>query len=124
MPFFQLKFNHKINLVALHNNSQKTSEKEFNLGISTIENIIINALIPMLFAYGKIHNLPELSDKSLEWLLQVPAEQNSVIKGWEIFGIKAKNAWQSQALIEQKSNYCNKLQCLRCIIGKEILLAP
>jgi hypothetical protein len=25
-------------------------------------------------------------------------------------------------LIEQKNNYCGKLQCLRCIIGKEILL--
>lgn len=123
MPFFHLKFNHKINLEALHNKGQKTFEKEFNLGESTIESIIINSVIPMLFAYGKIQNLPEISDKSLDWLQQVPAEQNNITKMWESFGLNAENAWQSQALIEQKNNYCSKLQCLRCIIGKEILLA-
>ena len=122
IPFFKLKFNHKINLDVLHNNGQMTSERAFNLGESTIESIIINAVIPMLFAYGKIQNLPELSDKSLDWLQQVPAEQNSITKMWESFGLKAANARQSQALIEQKNNYCGKLQCLRCIIGKEILL--
>jgi hypothetical protein len=122
IPFFKLKFNHKINLDVLHNNGQMMSERAFNLGESTIESIIINAVIPMLFAYGKIQNLPEISDKSLDWLQQVPAEQNSITKMWESFGLKAENAWQSQALIEQKNNYCGKLQCLRCIIGKEILL--
>jgi len=122
MPFFQLKFNHKMNLEALHNKGQKTSEREFNLGESTIESIIINAVIPMLFAYGKIQNLPEISDKSLDWLQQVSAEQNSITKMWESFGLIAENAWQSQALIEQKNNYCDKLKCLKCIIGKEILL--
>ena len=122
IPFFKLNFNHKINLDVLHNSGQMTSERAFNLGESTIESIIINAVIPMLFAYGKIQNLPEISDKSLDWLQQVPAEQNSITKMWESFGLKAANAWQSQALIEQKNNYCGKLQCLRCIIGKEILL--
>ena len=122
MQFFKLKFNHKINLDALHNKGQKTNEREFNLGESTIESIIINAVIPMLFAYGKIQNLPEIRDKSLDWLQQVPAEQNSITKMWASFGLVAANAWQSQAYIEQKNNYCSKLQCLRCIIGKEILL--
>jgi hypothetical protein len=103
MPFFHLKFNHKINLDALHNNGEKTREREFNLGSSTIESIIINAVIPMLFAYGKIQNLPDLCDKSLDWLLEVPSEQNNITKLWESFGIKAENAWQSQALIEQKT---------------------
>jgi hypothetical protein len=36
-------------------------------------------------------------------------------------GIKAKNAYDTQALLELKNNYCAKKRCLHCAIGIKIL---
>ena len=37
------------------------------------------------------------------------------------FNVELKSAWNTQSLIEQKNNYCNKLLCLKCGIGNQII---
>ncbi len=120
--FFDLKHKHKINIELLHRHNINALPKEYNIGKSTAQSIIINAFVPMLFTYGKIQNNNELVTKSMDWLTQMPAENNAITRLWKDFNIIANNALQSQALIEQKNNYCDKRQCLKCIIGKEILM--
>ncbi len=49
------------------------------------------------------------------------AESNSITKGFQQLGIENKNAFDSQALIELKNEYCNKKRCLDCGVGNAIL---
>lgn len=92
-----------------------------NLGIATINNIIINVVVPFTFVYGKVKNDELLIEKSLEMLVNIAPESNSIVEKWDEIGIKAKNAMQTQSLIELKKNYCIKKKCLTCSVGNYIL---
>ena len=91
------------------------------LGKQMTENIIINTVIPVLFAYGLYNNEETIKDKALEWLTQLLPEKNAITKNWTSHHVSNKNALQSQALIELKNNYCNVRRCLECAVGNSIL---
>lgn len=99
----------------------KTTKKQKKLGKTTIHILLINTVIPFLFAYGKHINDGALQDKALALLEKIPAEKNSVVIEWARLGIHAKNAYESQALIQLKKKYCDERKCLRCAIGHKIL---
>ena len=90
-------------------------------GTSMIDNIIINTVAPVLFAYGSYHTENKYKDKALQCLEEIAAEKNLITRGFEQLNIENKNAWDSQALIELKNEYCNKKRCLECSVGNSIL---
>jgi hypothetical protein len=100
---------------------ETSSFKKKTLGAAMTENIIINTVAPVLFAYGSYHDEQKYKDKALRWLEQTAAESNSITKGFQKLGIENKNAFDSQALIELKNEYCNKKRCLECSVGNAIL---
>lgn len=100
---------------------EESSFKRKNLGTSMIDNILINTVCTVLFAYGHFHKEQKYKDKSLQWLEEITAESNSVTKGFQHLGVQHKNARDSQALIELKNEYCNKKRCLDCAVGNAIL---
>lgn len=83
--------------------------------------ILINAIVPVLFAYAKCLDNEVLQSKLLEWLYVLPAEQNSIIKQWQTCGIKPVNALQSQALLQLQKHYCLPKKCLQCAVGVALL---
>lgn len=91
------------------------------IGKTTQYVLIINAFIPMIFAYGRAVDDVKIRDKAIDLLGEVKAESNAIVKGWRELGIKAKSAAHSQALIELKTTYCNAFQCLNCQIGQQII---
>ena len=91
------------------------------LGKDAINNIIINTLVPVLFAYGMYNKKEEMKEKSIQWLSETKPEVNHLTKVWKDFGVKANTAFDSQALIELTNNYCHKRRCLDCAIGNRIL---
>lgn len=90
-------------------------------GMSSIENVLINTVAPLLFAYGVHKDQVELKEKAMELLASVKPESNSITKKWEAQGIESKSAFDSQALIEIYNEYCLKKRCLNCAIGTEII---
>ena len=92
-----------------------------SLGSQVIESIIINTIIPMLFAYGTGHKEVDCVSKAMEWLNELTAESNSIINQWRKIGIHPVNAAQSQALLELKHEYCDMKKCLNCTVGKTLL---
>ncbi len=88
---------------------------------SFIDLIIINAIIPLFFAYEKHRNINTDKTDFLQLLDQIPPEKNTVIVQWGDLGIKSKNAADSQSLIHLKNNYCDLKKCLQCSIGNYIL---
>lgn len=92
-----------------------------NPGNKTIDSIIINSMVPILFYYGSFTKKEELILRSINILEELPPENNEIIKKWAKFGIEAINAFDSQALIELKTQYCLKQKCADCIIGHKFL---
>ncbi len=90
-------------------------------GDQMINNIIINTLVPVLFAYGNYNRDQKCKDRALEWLEKTSAENNTITRGFQQIGIENKNAFDSQALIELKNEYCNKKGCIDCAIGNYLL---
>ena len=51
----------------------------------------------------------------------VPAEKNAITRGWQQLEVGCRQAWDSQALIELKKQYCDKKSCLDCSVGNTLL---
>ena len=75
----------------------------------------------MLFAYGRHKSNETLCDRAFDFLEQIRAEDNHIVRMWKRVGIEAKNAGDSQALIQLKNCYCDRKDCLRCRFGYEYL---
>lgn len=95
--------------------------KEKTIGAESIETILINALIPVLFMYGKKTGMEVFQNRALDFLGQLESEKNSIIANWQKLGIYANSAFHSQALIHLKTSWCDKHLCLECGIGSQIL---
>ncbi|MGK0386996.1 MAG: hypothetical protein ACI849_001615 [Patiriisocius sp.] len=90
------------------------------LSNSFIDLLVINTIIPMRFCYAK-YNQKENIEELLSMSHSLAKENNSVIKHFNALRKTATNAFESQALLQLKNEYCDKLQCMRCAIGNEIL---
>ena len=92
-----------------------------HLSVERLNLIVINAVVPMLFAYGREMGNEVYCDRAFDLIEQCKAETNAITKHWEQYGIKNENAGDSQALIQQQREYCDKRRCLRCRFGYEFL---
>ncbi|RYF82055.1 MAG: DUF2851 family protein, partial [Chitinophagaceae bacterium] len=101
--------------------NQASSFKKKTLGAEMANNILINTVVPVLFAYGVFHNYDTCKEKAIDWLGQLPAEHNSITDGFVKSGLINKCAYDSQALIELKNEYCNDKRCLDCSVGNYLL---
>ena len=91
------------------------------LSAASIDSLIINAVIPMLFAYGKRFVHPEYSQRALKLLSEIKPENNSLTKRWKEVGLEAASAADTQALIYLRKRYCDRRDCLKCRFGFEYL---
>ena len=92
-----------------------------NLGQSSVDTLLLNSLTLFLFSYGKHLQLEYYINRSLKLLENLPAEQNNIIADFDVLGVKANTAFETQALLELRNNYCNFKKCLQCGIGNKIL---
>jgi Protein of unknown function (DUF2851) len=95
-------------------------KKRKSLSKSFVDLLIINTIVPIQFAYSKSLG-KEISEDLIDILNQVAPENNSIIDKFNLFGIKSKNAFNTQSLLQLKNEYCNKSRCLDCAIGMELM---
>ena len=86
-----------------------------------VNNVIINGVIPTLFAYGQYHGKEEPKEKAVAWLQQTEPETNTITKGFQNISVANTTAFDSQALIELKNEYCHHRRCLDCAVGNALL---
>lgn len=91
------------------------------IGESTLQHLLINAVLPALFAYGKHLRQPHTMDKALAWFSQLPPENNKYTRVYEKLGLPNHHAAHSQALLGLKTEYCDRKQCLQCPVGMRII---
>ena len=83
--------------------------------------LIINTVVPLLFAYGRHICDEDICQRALRLLEELPAENNYILRQWQNCGLKVSTAADSQALIQLKRQYCDRVDCLRCRFGYEYL---
>ena len=88
---------------------------------SLVNLVLINAVVPTLFAYAKATGNQDLSQRALDWLFTLPAEENSIVKKLQQAGFNMKNAYQTQAGLQLYRTYCRQRKCLTCAIGVKLL---
>lgn len=91
------------------------------LGRSVVDRILINAWVPLLFAYGKLHDSDQHKEQALSLLQQLPAERNRIVDRWTDLGLQPDNAAQSQSLIQRYNEYCQRHRCLDCNLAFRLL---
>ena len=101
-----------------YHGSRKTPK---HLGETTADVLIINAVAPLLFCYGKLHKDESVCDNAMQFLEETEAEDNAIIRHFAQCGIKADNAMQTQALLHLYNMYCKRKRCLECRLGNVLL---
>lgn len=92
-----------------------------HIGKMQAQLLIINAWVPLLFVYGSVHGQQQYKDQAISLLMQLPPEDNAIIRRMGQAGFMAANAADSQALLQLKNEYCQNRRCLECRIGYHIL---
>ena len=89
----------------------------------SVTSLLINAIVPLLYAYGLYFGNDEKMETATAILQSLPPENNSVIRIFTDYGIPCEDAFASQALIQLRRNYCEPRKCLYCRIGHRLLAA-
>lgn len=100
----------------------KTSpQREKAIGAGAQNLLVINTVVPFLYAYG-LHKADErLCERAARFLEELKAESNRVTRLWDGAGLPVHTAADSQALLQLQKEYCDKKKCLYCRFGYEYL---
>lgn len=112
LPYWESHYNFG---VASKKSTRKLTKEFVNL-------LIINTIIPLQFAFQRFEGI-ESTERLFELAQQIPAENNSIIKKFSALRPQVESAFQTQALLQLKPNYCDKLRCLDCAVGNQLLKA-
>ena len=103
-----------------YNFDKESSKKAKKLSKSFIELLVINTIIPLRFTYA-LSQKKEITQELIDLAIAIPSEHNVIIEKFELLGIRSKNVYESQALLQLKKNYCDNKKCLDCAVGHFVL---
>ena len=79
-----------------------------------VDIIIINSVVPILHIYGKHRKEERYCEMSKSLLSRLDPEENSIIRKWRAQGVVARNAADTQALLQLSRSYCKTKNCNDC----------
>ena len=85
-----------------------------NMKPRQLDVIIINAVVPILYIYGKHRNDSRLCEKAEELLYLLKSEENSIVRKWKEKGLVIECAADSQAILQLEKKYCRLRKCTDC----------
>jgi Protein of unknown function (DUF2851) len=100
---------------------KKSRKISKSAGTTASDILLINAVIPVIFVYGKSRDDFEVCERAVSFLEEIKPEENTILTDWERAGIEAGSAFDSQALIQLRNEYCKKRRCLDCRIGARLI---
>lgn len=104
-----------------HYNFDKiSSKKRKKISTSFMDLLILNTIVPIKFAYNKFRN--QANEETLLSIVEaIPSEKNAIIEKFKEIGVISTSAFESQALLQLKNEYCEAKKCLQCAIGLQLL---
>lgn len=104
-----------------YNFDKETVRSVKSVGQNLTDTILINAWIPLLFEYGVQHGDENCKERAFALLQQLPPEKNRITRFWADEGIVAKNAAESQSIIQRYTEYCSCRKCLDCQLAFRLI---
>lgn len=99
---------------------KESPKKRKALSRNFIDLLIINSLIPIRFAYDQYqHKQPNATLKKLAQ--DIKPEKNNIIERFKKIGVTPESAFDTQALLQLKKQYCEYKRCMACDIGKVLI---
>lgn len=111
------------NWVAESDTAKGRKAAGLSISRSTRQLLLINTAVPVLYAHAQAHRHEAQRERALDLLRLLPAEDNRILRQWRDCGIAVDTASDSQALLQLKRAYCDRIDCLRCRLGYEYLKA-
>ncbi len=104
-----------------YNFGKSHSERKKKLTSNFIDLLLINCVIPLKHSYANY--IGEEDEQAIQDLIsEIKVEKNSIISIFnQLRPGTAKDAMDSQALLQLKTEYCNLNKCLQCELGVSIL---
>jgi hypothetical protein len=99
--------------------TEKTTKR--TLGKQAVVSLLINTVLPFLFAYSRWNNDEELRSRVIYFYENLDFEPNTITRKYTDLRSDFTNALHSQSLIQLHNNYCLQKQCLHCGIGLHLL---
>lgn len=87
----------------------------------SVNTLTINVVVPLMFAYGRATNREDLCGRAVEILEGLPPENNSTVRLFRGAGMACRSAFESQAMLQLKRDFCDARKCLYCTIGHKFL---
>lgn len=103
-----------------YNFDRKVDKNLSNISTKFIELLLINSVIPLQFVFNKYKGNDSFED-IIQLSQEIKSEKNTIIERFQELNVNSQNAFDSQALLQLKKQYCEKQACLKCRIGIEIL---
>lgn len=98
-----------------------SSHASCRLSPESVRLLLINVAAPFYFAYGARRGEPEICEKGVRLLQNLPPEKNGIIRRWESYGIKVTDAFRSQGVLQLSREYCDPGRCLDCRFGNKFI---
>lgn len=99
----------------------KTAHKFTRIGRQSINGILINTVIPVIFSYGKHTGDIALVQRAIRMLGGVESEDNKFTRIFTDLQLPNRDAMQSQGYFHLYNQYCKPKRCLDCGIGLRLL---
>ncbi|SDX50277.1 Protein of unknown function [Lutibacter oricola] len=104
-----------------HYTFETTSKKNVKkITKAFVDLLLINVIIPFKFLYLQQQGKTDYAE-IMKLIEAIKPEKNSIISNFDSLKIKSTNAFETQALLQLKNEYCSKLKCLNCAVGKTLL---
>lgn len=100
---------------------RKSAKSEKAIGDSFFNSILVNTIVPFLFAFSQWKGDEGMKERAFRILERIQPENNQVIRKWQSLGVDPQHAGHSQALLQLKREYCDHKKCVNCAIGNYLI---
>lgn len=95
-----------------------TRELPKRIGRTKSDLLGINLVSLIQYAYGAYNGNERLRERAFALLEAIPAEENRFMRRWRLYDLRPANAFQSQALLQLATEYCDRRRCAECPVGR------
>ncbi len=100
---------------------QRKSKVNIEIGNTSKQLILINTVVPFLFAYSRFTQDMVFQEKAIAILQSLSAEHNRITAKYQQIGFENKSAANSQGILGLSKLYCQNRKCLECTIGAQLI---
>jgi len=91
------------------------------VGRQMAENLMVNSIAPLLFAYGIFSGENQWKEQAVGWLEILPPEKNKITRYFSSAGLPLVSSACTQAALHLFRFYCSEKRCLDCAVGNTLL---